>query len=78
MTFVTGHLRPFLTDQTPVRVHTLWPGDGAATLPGVYTTGDSDAESEDLLRLRVEEEVEDRPRGSEQLFIQLTGKRLRD
>lgn len=33
---------------------------------------------EDLLRLRVEEAVVERPRGLEQLFIQLTGKRLRD
>jgi ABC-2 type transport system ATP-binding protein len=33
---------------------------------------------EDLLRLRVEEIVTERPRGLEQLFIQLTGKRLRD
>ena len=33
---------------------------------------------EELLRLRVEEIVEQRPRGLEQLFIQLTGKRLRD
>jgi ABC-2 type transport system ATP-binding protein len=33
---------------------------------------------EELLRLRVEEAVVDRPRGLEQLFIQLTGKRLRD
>jgi ABC-2 type transport system ATP-binding protein len=33
---------------------------------------------EELLRLRVEEIVVDRPRGLEQLFIQLTGKRLRD
>ena len=32
----------------------------------------------DLLRLRVEEVVAERPRGLEQLFIQLTGKRLRD
>jgi ABC-2 type transport system ATP-binding protein len=33
---------------------------------------------EDLLRLRVEEIEIERPRGLEQLFIQLTGKRLRD
>lgn len=33
---------------------------------------------EELLRLRVEEIVTERPRGLEQLFIQLTGKRLRD
>jgi ABC-2 type transport system ATP-binding protein len=33
---------------------------------------------EDLLRLRVEEIEVERPRGLEQLFIQLTGKRLRD
>jgi len=33
---------------------------------------------EELLRLRVEEVVVERPRGLEQLFIQLTGKRLRD
>ena len=33
---------------------------------------------EELLRLRVEEVVPERPRGLEQLFIQLTGKRLRD
>ncbi len=33
---------------------------------------------EELLRLRVEDIVVDRPRGLEQLFIQLTGKRLRD
>jgi len=33
---------------------------------------------EELLRLRVEELVAERPRGLEQLFIQLTGKRLRD
>ncbi|MGH2461288.1 MAG: ABC transporter ATP-binding protein [Chloroflexota bacterium] len=33
---------------------------------------------EELLRLRVEEIVTTRPRGLEQLFIQLTGKRLRD
>jgi ABC-2 type transport system ATP-binding protein len=33
---------------------------------------------EELLRLRVEEVVAERPRGLEQLFIQLTGKRLRD
>ena len=33
---------------------------------------------EELLRLRVEEIVAERPRGLEQLFIQLTGKRLRD
>jgi ABC-2 type transport system ATP-binding protein len=33
---------------------------------------------EELLRLRVEEIVVERPRGLEQLFIQLTGKRLRD
>jgi ABC-2 type transport system ATP-binding protein len=33
---------------------------------------------EELLRLRVEEIVTNRPRGLEQLFIQLTGKRLRD
>ena len=33
---------------------------------------------EELLRLRVEEIVLERPRGLEQLFIQLTGKRLRD
>jgi ABC-2 type transport system ATP-binding protein len=33
---------------------------------------------EDLLRLRVEEIQVERPRGLEQLFIQLTGKRLRD
>ena len=32
---------------------------------------------EELLKLRVEEEIE-RPRGLEQLFIQLTGKHLRD
>jgi ABC-2 type transport system ATP-binding protein len=33
---------------------------------------------EELLRLRVEEIEIERPRGLEQLFIQLTGKRLRD
>jgi ABC-2 type transport system ATP-binding protein len=33
---------------------------------------------EELLRLRVAEVVPERPRGLEQLFIQLTGKRLRD
>ncbi|HEV7215370.1 MAG TPA: ATP-binding cassette domain-containing protein, partial [Chloroflexota bacterium] len=33
---------------------------------------------EELLRLRVDEVVAERPRGLEQLFIQLTGKRLRD
>jgi ABC-2 type transport system ATP-binding protein len=33
---------------------------------------------EELLRLRVEEIEVERPRGLEQLFIQLTGKRLRD
>ncbi len=33
---------------------------------------------EELLRLRVDEAVAERPRGLEQLFIQLTGKRLRD
>jgi len=33
---------------------------------------------EDLLRLRVDEIVVERPRGLEQLFIQLTGKTLRD
>jgi ABC-2 type transport system ATP-binding protein len=33
---------------------------------------------DELLRLRVEEIVAERPRGLEQLFIQLTGKRLRD
>lgn len=33
---------------------------------------------DDLLRLRVEEIITERPRGLEQLFIQLTGKRLRD
>lgn len=33
---------------------------------------------EELLRLRVEDLVPERPRGLEQLFIQLTGKRLRD
>lgn len=33
---------------------------------------------EELLRLRVEEVVVERPRGLEQLFLQLTGKRLRD
>ncbi len=33
---------------------------------------------EELLRLRVDEIIEQRPRGLEQLFIQLTGKRLRD
>jgi ABC-2 type transport system ATP-binding protein len=33
---------------------------------------------EELLRLRVEEVEIERPRGLEQLFIQLTGKRLRD
>jgi ABC-2 type transport system ATP-binding protein len=33
---------------------------------------------EELLRLRVEEIAVERPRGLEQLFIQLTGKRLRD
>jgi ABC-2 type transport system ATP-binding protein len=33
---------------------------------------------EELLRLRVEEAVVERPRGLEPLFIQLTGKRLRD
>ncbi len=33
---------------------------------------------EELLRLRVDEIVVERPRGLEQLFIQLTGKRLRD
>jgi ABC-2 type transport system ATP-binding protein len=33
---------------------------------------------EELLRLRVEEIVVERPRGLEQLFIQLTGKQLRD
>lgn len=33
---------------------------------------------EELLRLRVENAVVERPRGLEQLFIQLTGKRLRD
>ena len=33
---------------------------------------------EDLLRLRVETVEVERPRGLEQLFIQLTGKRLRD
>jgi ABC-2 type transport system ATP-binding protein len=33
---------------------------------------------EELLRLRVEEITVERPRGLEQLFIQLTGKRLRD
>jgi ABC-2 type transport system ATP-binding protein len=33
---------------------------------------------EELLRLRVEEVVPERPRGLEQLFIQLTGKRLPD
>lgn len=33
---------------------------------------------EELLRLRVEEIVVERPRGLEQLFIQLTGKHLRD
>ena len=33
---------------------------------------------EELLQLRVEEVVPERPRGLEQLFIQLTGKRLRD
>jgi ABC-2 type transport system ATP-binding protein len=33
---------------------------------------------DELLRLRVEEVVRERPRGLEQLFIQLTGKRLRD
>ncbi|MGH2442888.1 MAG: ABC transporter ATP-binding protein [Chloroflexota bacterium] len=33
---------------------------------------------EELLRLRVEEIAIERPRGLEQLFLQLTGKRLRD
>ncbi|MGI8913657.1 MAG: ABC transporter ATP-binding protein [Chloroflexota bacterium] len=33
---------------------------------------------EELLHLRVDEVVAERPRGLEQLFIQLTGKRLRD
>jgi len=33
---------------------------------------------DELLRLRVDEAVVERPRGLEQLFIQLTGKRLRD
>ena len=33
---------------------------------------------DELLQLRVEEAVIERPRGLEQLFIQLTGKRLRD
>ncbi|HEV3311214.1 MAG TPA: ABC transporter ATP-binding protein [Chloroflexota bacterium] len=33
---------------------------------------------DELLRLRIEEAIVERPRGLEQLFIQLTGKRLRD
>jgi ABC-2 type transport system ATP-binding protein len=33
---------------------------------------------DELLRLRIEEAIIERPRGLEQLFIQLTGKRLRD
>jgi ABC-2 type transport system ATP-binding protein len=33
---------------------------------------------EELLRLRIEEVVPERPRGLEHLFIQLTGKHLRD
>jgi ABC-2 type transport system ATP-binding protein len=38
----------------------------------------ADGTLEELLRLRVEQAVAERPRGLEQLFIQLTGKRLRD